>query len=178
MNREDLFRFGFVSKLHGFKGEVVIASDKGCTATVREGNFIFIEINGQLIPFYIEEISQSASFSIVVKLEDVNDEKKAQRLKNCAVYLDAKNVRKSLDNDYELLVGFSVIDAIHGEIGSLSEVLKMPQQLLLTVKAGNKEILIPANEEIIQRIDKKKKIIFIEAPEGLVELYLGENGNR
>ena len=41
----------------------------------------------------------------------------------------------------------------------------------MVIKSGDKEILIPSVDEIIQKIDRKEKEIHIIAPEGLIELY-------
>jgi len=51
-------------------------------------------------------------------------------------------------------------------------VLDNHQQALLQVRFGEKEILIPAVDQIMKEIDRKKKIIYIEAPDGLIEIYL------
>jgi 16S rRNA processing protein RimM len=40
------------------------------------------------------------------------------------------------------------------------------------VQHGEKEILIPVVDEIIQKIDRVKKLLMIEAPAGLIEIYL------
>ncbi|MGA9588941.1 MAG: 16S rRNA processing protein RimM, partial [Salegentibacter sp.] len=41
------------------------------------------------------------------------------------------------------------------------------------IKNGDKQILIPMNDEFIQKIDKTNKTIYLNTPEGLVDLYLG-----
>ena len=37
---------------------------------------------------------------------------------------------------------------------------------------GDKQLLIPINDEIITKVDRENKTIFITTPEGLVDLYL------
>jgi len=70
------------------------------------------------------------------------------------------------------LIGFKVIDDVHGEIGEITNILEMPQQLIFEIHKVKKEILIPANENIIYKIDSNKKIVFINTPEGLIDIYL------
>ncbi|MFZ4772329.1 MAG: ribosome maturation factor RimM [Ferruginibacter sp.] len=68
--------------------------------------------------------------------------------------------------------GYAVIDSACGEIGFVRTVLEMPQQALLWIDFNGKEILIPVVDEIVKKVDRKTKTIHIEAPEGLIELYL------
>ena len=40
------------------------------------------------------------------------------------------------------------------------------------IRFGEKEVLIPVVDEIIQKVDRKKKLLMIAAPPGLIEIYL------
>ncbi len=37
---------------------------------------------------------------------------------------------------------------------------------------GDKEILIPVVDPVIKKVDRDQRTIFIEAPKGLIDLYL------
>ena len=73
---------------------------------------------------------------------------------------------------YHEVKGYSVIDAVHGRIGSLVKVMDLPRQSLLQITFGDKEILIPLVDEVIVKVDRKKKELHIRAPEGLIDIYL------
>jgi hypothetical protein len=34
-------------------------------------------------------------------------------------------------------------------------------------------VLLPIYGGLVKKVDRKKKILYVEAPEGLIELYLG-----
>jgi len=51
-------------------------------------------------------------------------------------------------------------------------VLEYPNQALFQVFRDGKEILIPIQDEIITAVNREKKQILIDAPEGLIDLYL------
>ena len=70
------------------------------------------------------------------------------------------------------IVGFMVVDTEKGELGPISEVLEYPTQAILQVMKGKKEILIPILDQVIQNVDRDKKILTITAPEGLIDMYL------
>ena len=70
------------------------------------------------------------------------------------------------------IVGFKVVDTAKGELGPITEVLEYPTQAILQVMKGKKEILIPILDQVIQSVDRNKKILTITAPEGLIDMYL------
>ena len=49
--------------------------------------------------------------------------------------------------------------------------MDFPQQAIFKIKNGAFEILVPARNEFIVRIDRDKKHLEIEAPEGLIDIY-------
>ena len=56
-------------------------------------------------------------------------------------------------------------------LGSIQEVIPNPGQWLLSViSPSNKEILIPLHEHFIVKIEKKKKQVIMDIPEGLTEI--------
>jgi 16S rRNA processing protein RimM len=57
-------------------------------------------------------------------------------------------------------------------LGKIKEVIEQPHQLLCKIQIGEKEVLIPLNENTIRRVDKKKQQVIVELPEGLLEIYL------
>ena len=70
------------------------------------------------------------------------------------------------------VIGFSVVDKEKGNIGICKEFIDISRQLIMQVEFEDKEILIPAVDEILKELDREKKIIYIEAPEGLIDIYL------
>ena len=50
--------------------------------------------------------------------------------------------------------------------------LDLPHQAILQIKLGGKEILVPITDEIILKVDRQNRHIDIEAPEGLIDIYI------
>jgi len=175
MKKEDCFQLGHISKTHGYKGELIFLSNGENLINFTKQESVFIEINGQLIPFIIDSIYPSGTSTAIIRLHDINTEEKARALVKCGIFIPLSMLpkQKSQKTCMSELNGFRVIDDTHGEIGEVKNILEMCQQLLLEIKNNDKEILIPANEEIIYKIDKKNKTIYINAPEGLIDIYLG-----
>ena len=50
--------------------------------------------------------------------------------------------------------------------------IEQPHQVLCKIFIEGKEALIPLNESTLQKVDKKKKQLYVDLPDGLLEIYL------
>ena len=74
-------------------------------------------------------------------------------------------------NDHEI-IGYSVEDENKGSIGTVVNVVDLKSNPLIVIDFKEKEILIPLVEELIVHVDQDSKRMKINAPEGLIDLYL------
>ena len=86
MKKEDCFHLGYISKIHGFRGEVIFISEEEFPLQLTETESVFIEINGQLIPFFFENVQQQAT-SAIAKFVDVDNETQARSLLKLDVFV-------------------------------------------------------------------------------------------
>jgi len=70
------------------------------------------------------------------------------------------------------VVGYTVSDIDYGELGKAIGLEEFPQHLVLKIKHGRREILVPYVEAYIESVDHSKKTILLRAPEGLIDAYL------
>jgi 16S rRNA processing protein RimM len=175
MNKADCFNLGYVAKLHGFKGEVSLFLDVTNPEDYETLDAVFIEINGQLSPFFVELFKLKNKGFAAVKFEGVNTEKDARILLRKNLFLPAQILPKLSGlhfYDHEV-VGFTVVDANFGEVGKLTSIIDLQVNPLIQIMNGDKEVLVPLIEGVVEELDRKKKIMTIRAPLGLIELYLG-----
>lgn len=175
MNKADCFHLGYVAKLHGFKGEVSLFLDVTNPEDYETLDAVFIEINGQLSPFFVESFKLKNKGFAAVKFEGVDSEKDARIILRKNLFLPAQILPKlSGKNFYDHeVVGFKVIDTNFGEVGILESVIDLQVNPLIQIMNGEKEVLVPLIEGVVQEVDRKKKTLTITAPAGLIELYLG-----
>ena len=69
------------------------------------------------------------------------------------------------------VIGYKVVDANHGELGTVKDFYDMPQQQLMAMDYMNQEMLIPVMDETMLRADHEGKILHVHLPEGLLEVY-------
>ena len=61
-------------------------------------------------------------------------------------------------------------DAQKGLIGVIAEVDQSTENVLFVIPTENDELLIPFFEDLIEKIDHKKKMLFVNLPAGLLDL--------
>ena len=173
MNKNDFFYLGRIVKAYGKKGELNVVLDTDNPENYKDLKSVFLDLKGNLIPYFIENI-QIKNNKAIIKLKDVLTPEIAEMFVNAEIFLPLDQLPKLTGNKfyYHDIIGYSIIDKTYGSIGKVEKVLDLPQQAILQIKYKNKEILIPITDEIIKIVDRNNKQIKIEAPEGLIEIYL------
>lgn len=175
MQKKDCFYLGKIVSKFSFKGEVLAKLDTDDPESYLEMESVFVEYDKNLVPFFIEKSSLQRSELLRIKFEDVEDEADADDLLKCELYLPLSKLPKLKDDQfyYHEIIGFEVIDKNYGSAGIIKSVNDSTPQALFEIKKDGKEVLIPINDDFIDRLDKPNKKIFVNTPEGLIEMYLG-----
>lgn len=165
---------GKVVSKHSFRGEVLIKLDTDQPEIYENMESVFVAHGNNLVPFFIQSSQLHKSTLLRVKFEDVNDEAGADAIMGSEVYLPLTFLPKLEGNKfyYHEIIGFKVVDQHHGNIGIVQKVVDTSAQAIIEVSLDNKLILIPINDAIIQKLDRVNKTVFVNTPEGLVDLYL------
>ncbi|HEY3388616.1 MAG TPA: ribosome maturation factor RimM [Prolixibacteraceae bacterium] len=175
INKDDCVEVGYIQKPHGLKGEVVLAFEKEFEETIEELEFLFIEVDGGLVPFCIEDegLNFRNDESAICKLAFVDTLSKAKDLVGCKVYAFDRDVIDSEDQGIvSTLVGMRIFDAKFGDIGLISRVDDFSGNLVITVDHPRAEIMIPLSDEVITSVDDEKREMHLNCPNGLIEIYL------
>ncbi|MFA5620894.1 MAG: ribosome maturation factor RimM [Weeksellaceae bacterium] len=173
MQIEDCYYLGKITKLHGFKGNLILHLDTDEPEIYQNMESVFIEKNGMLIPFFFENIGPHSKNKLLIKFEDLTPEE-AEKLVNRAVYLPLDTLPE-LDEDgfyYHEIIGYKVFDDQKGEIGIIKNVNDSGLQDLFEIDFNGKEILIPIVDDWITEVNHDEQFIKIKTPEGLIELYI------
>ena len=134
---------------------------------------IVCEVDGILVPFFIEDYRYKADTVMLVKLENVNDEKAVRDFTNREVFFPLEDVDEDDlvgDMSWDSFIGYTVIDEQHGELGKITDVDETTINVLLQIDHKGNEILLPAAEELITSADHENKTLRVSVPEGLLDL--------
>lgn len=177
MNKNDCFYLGVVTRTQGIKGNVSVYLDVDSPEDYKEMESVFVDINNSLVPFFIEYLQVRNRSQALVKFEGVNTEEEARQLINRQLYLPMDVLPKLSGNRFYFheITGFSVLDQTFGEIGTVKGILEYPGNTLLQIQWNDRELLIPVQDHIINRVDRDKRIIHVTAPPGLIDIYLTDN---
>lgn len=175
MASDDYFELGWVTRPRSFKGEVIAYLDTDHPEDYLEMESVFVEINGNLIPFFIDFIQQQKQKHFRIKFEDVDTEEQARSLVKCKLYLPQEILPELDEQDFYLheVIGYTITDVNDGELGELKEIVENKTNPLFQIEhSSGAEILVPMSDDFIRNIDKENKLITVECPEGLIDLYL------
>jgi 16S rRNA processing protein RimM len=174
MDKKDFYYLGKITKTSGYSGNLMFFFDVDDIEKYKNLDAVFIDLHGELVPFVIRQIQFKDGKTAFVKLEDISKIDEATALIGCELYLPLSFLPKLTGKEFYFheVIGFDVQDKTHGTLGKIEKVIDQGAQPLLVVKYKNKEILIPAIDEIIISIDRKNKFLTIKVPEGLIDIYI------
>ncbi|MGB5609795.1 ribosome maturation factor RimM [Eudoraea sp.] len=174
MQKEDCFYLGKIVSKHSFKGEVLVKLDTDEPGIYENMESVFVSIGNNLVPFFIEKCYLHKSNLLRIRLEDISSEADADRIIGSHLYLPLEFLPKLSGNKfyYHEIMGFDVIDSQHGNIGVIKGVNDSVSQALFEVEKDDKQLLIPVADNIIDKVDRESKTLYVTTPEGLVDLYL------
>lgn len=173
IDKKNCIETGIVKKVHNKQGAVLIALNAGFTNSGFAPELLFIELNNQLTPFYVEDCTINGN-NALIHFEDIENADDAGLLVGCVVYSEI-NALSGLQNQkqgFENIKGYKITDLNFGHLGTIELLQHLPQQLIATVIYKEKEILIPLHEDFIVSLDHEKKEITVQLPEGLIEIYI------
>lgn len=172
IKKEEVFKIGQFAKPHGIKGEISLVTNCDLFDDV-EDPCVICEMDGILVPFFIEEYRYKTDTVMLVKLENVDDERAAREFANREVFylLDAVDGDDLVgDMSWDSFIGYTVTDDKHGELGKITDVDETTINVLLQIDHNGEEILLPAAEELILSADHDNKTLQVSIPEGLLDL--------
>ena len=172
MRKEDCFYVGTVVGKYSFKGEILVKVDSENPEDYTKLESIFVELSTGLVPFFIKKCQLHKSELLRIDFEEISNEQEAGALikKNLYLPLDLLPPLEGNKFYYHEIIGFTVSTESE-EIGRITAVLEQGPQALFQVEATDKKIhLIPIHDDFILEVDRKRNLIQVQLPEGLLDL--------
>lgn len=171
ISKNEVIPIGQITKPHGVNGEMSFSFTTDIFDREEVPFFIF-EMEGLLVPFFLDEYRFKGSRTALLKLNGITSDDQARNFAGLTVFLPKNYLEKVEDTEIELdyFAGFSLVDDEKGLLGVISEVDQTTDNVLFVIPTKADELLIPAGEEYIREIDHEKKIIYVNLPEGLLDL--------
>ena len=145
IKREDCIKVGEIGKTHNLQGALIVYTDN------------------DLLEQYMDE-------PVFILLDS---KEQADRLVGCDLLMDKYLLEEEENLPFELseLIGYSVVDEATGETGTIMEVDNYSGNVVLSIKIFSKEILLPVSDEYVTEILHDKRMMHVNIPEEIKELY-------
>lgn len=174
---DDCAKVGLIAKSHGVNGEVVVRADAGFDVNDLCYEFLLVEIDGGLVPFYVQEIRTKNNEEALVKFEFIDSQDDTNRLAGHNVYVCREWINTEEGNLEDvptgMLIGYFAIDQTHGQLG---EIIEIDDQVganpLFVINNNGEELLVPIAGEFIINIDDENKEVTFNLPEGLLDMNI------
>lgn len=129
---------------------------------------LFIRVDELAVPLFCSSFERRGQSSAVVQFDDIDTERRAEEwLVGREIFVEEQE--QDDDECYmEDLIGFKA--SVGRQRGEVIDYYDSEANPLFEIRLGDKQHLIPAQEEFIAHIDFDKRTIKFVLPEGLLEL--------
>ena len=164
-------KIGTVVSKHGFKGDIKINVSLFNLSTFTDLKYLFIDLDGCFIPFMIENVRSFSKNVLIVKLKEIRSEDEGNEVIHKNIYVDSAEMESNIDSGffYNDLINFDVFRDSK-KIGKIENINSRLPQPVFEIIYDSRKVLIPIHEDLIKKIDKKNRIIYLDTPNGLLEI--------
>ena len=180
IKKEEVYKIGLFNKPHGIHGELQFTFTDDIFDRVDDCDYLVCLLDGIYVPFFIEEYRFRSDSTALMKLEGVDTAERARMFTNVEVYFPVKHAEEAEEGEltWNFFIGFQMKEVNHGHLGEVVDVDTATINTLFVVeRQDGEELLVPAQEEFIVKIDPKKREITVELPDGLLHLDELEDDN-
>lgn len=159
---------GRIGRLFGTEGGVMITLYTTFPDDFRMEEPLFIRVDELAVPLFCSSFERRGQSSAVANFDDIDTERRAEEwLVGREIFIEEDE--QDDDEFYmEDLIGFKA--SVGCQRGEVIDYYDSEANPLFEIKLGDKQHLIPAQEEFIAHIDFEKRTIKFVLPEGLLEL--------
>ena len=136
MQKEECFYLGKIVSKYSYKGEVLVKLDTDDPEIYENMESVFVSIGNNLVPFFIDKCRLHKTNLLRIDFEEVINEEDADRIMGSELYLPLTLLPKLSGNKfyYHEVIGFSIIDSFHGDIGIIRSINDASSQALFEVE--------------------------------------------
>jgi len=159
---------GTLARPHGVSGELKMNINPSFAESIEPGIPLFVELDGQRVPFFIEESEQVAGDTIIIRLTFIEALEEARKICGSKVYSSLQDDEDSpAGGNLHELEGFMLYDRGRGQLGEIIAVIDNSMNPLFEIKMGMESFFAPASDELLLKIDRRKKVVSMNLPDGI-----------
>jgi 16S rRNA processing protein RimM len=169
---KNYFQIGRLVATYGVDGSMVLQHHMGRKTSFEGVQVIFLEnLPGSLLPYFVSSWKIKNEREVFIKLEEVNTRESAKTFLQKQVWLAEEDFKKHVSKNAPIsMLGYHLIHQ-GTDLGEVLEIIEQPTQILCRLIYQEKEIFVPINEATLEKIDKKARMVFVNLPDGLLDVY-------
>jgi 16S rRNA processing protein RimM len=164
---------GKIVSAFGLKGDLIVLHHLGKKIAISKIKVIFLEQKkDELLPYFVENIRKKGDNELYLKLEGIDNKEAGTKFLRREVWMKEEEIQMHTQKNNPIgWVGYRVLDQ-GKDLGPVLEVIEQPHQVLCRLEIDTKEVLIPINEQTLDKVDHKNRTVLLTLPDGLLEVYL------
>ena len=169
---DEVFKIGKMGRPHGLKGDIAMHFTDDVFDSV-DADYLVCDIDGILVPFFMEEWSFKGADTAIIKFEDLNSEDEVKILQNADVYFPKKLAEGRTEEitSWQVLTGFDVSDTQAGHLGTIVHVDDSSANILLEITTDNgNDLLLPIHPDLVAEFSTTQRTLTLQLPQGLLDL--------
>ncbi len=177
MNLDETYQLGYIIKTHGLRGHVAAHFDVDDQTAYGKLKTVYLTLPAaptKLVEHAVEKVQAQPGGRVLLKLRGIDRIEEAELLRGAQLHLPLAAL-PALDGDqfyFHDVIGFTVVDAQLGPLGTVENFYELPQQDMLAMRYQGHEVLVPVVDAIVTRADHAKHEIYVNLPDGLLDVYL------
>jgi 16S rRNA processing protein RimM len=177
MTLDETYQLGYLIKTHGLRGHLVAHFDVDDVAAYTKLKTVYLTLAGaptKLVEHQIEKVQPQSGNKVLIKLRGIDRIEEAEPLRGSQLHLPLAALPELEEDQFYFhdVIGFTVVDENMGTLGTVENFYELPQQDMLAMRYQGQEVLIPVVDELISHADHAKKEIYVNLPDGLLDVYL------
>lgn len=177
MTLDETYQLGYLLKTHGLRGQLVAHFDVDDVAAYTKLKTVYLTLAGaptELVEHKVEKVQPQAGSRVLLKLRGIDRIEEAEPLRGSQLHLPLAALPELADDQFYFhdVIGFTVVDAQMGPLGTVENFYELPQQDMLAMRYQGQEVLIPVVDELVTHANHTKQEIYVNLPDGLLDVYL------
>ena len=177
MTLDETYQLGYIIKTHGLRGHVVAHFDVDDATAYQKLKTVYLALAAtptKLVEHAVEKVQPQPGAKVLLKLRGIDRIEDAELLRGSGLHLPLTELPELAADQFYFhdVIGFTVVDENLGELGTVENFYELPQQDMLAMRYQGQEVLIPVVDELVSHADKEKKQIYVNLPDGLLDVYL------
>lgn len=167
---EEYLEIGQIVNTSGLKGFLKVIPLTDDITRFEDLKTVYIQEKKDLVEFKIQDVKYSKNM-VLLKLEGIDDIGEAEKFKNFYIKINRKDAVQLEEDSYFIvdIIGCKVFTDENEFLGKVIDVFQTGSNDVYTVKNNeDKEILLPAIEDVIKDIDIANKKIVVKLMDGLI----------